>query len=68
MIEFASEPIHVKDFVMAFFMALALRRGRIDALVGGFLKYFPTESNPKLGPGEVGKRATTTTDDFSEEE
>lgn len=64
MIEFASEPIHVKDFVMAFFMALALRRGRVDSLVGGFLKYFPSESNPKFGPGQNGK--TTTLNDFED--
>lgn len=57
MIEFIAEPIHVKDFLLGAFMFLALRRGRVDSIIGGLLKWFPNEKNPKVGTGEVHKQA-----------
>ncbi len=39
-------------YMLGFFMALALRRGRIDSMIGGMMKWFPNEKNPGIGPRE----------------
>lgn len=56
------EQIPVADlrYMLGFFMALALRRGRIDSLVGGFLKFFPNSDNPGFGSSTSGKGDTDT--------
>lgn len=48
---FQTDPIALKDFLLGFFIALALRRGRINAIID---KVFPT-------PEE--QEATDTTDE-----
>lgn len=35
--QFSNDPLALKDFTLGFFMALALRRGRIQTLLDGFL-------------------------------
>lgn len=35
--QFAIEPLAMKDFFLGFFMALALKRGRIKAILDGIL-------------------------------
>lgn len=35
--QFTNDPLVLKDFALGFFMALALRRGRVKALLDGVL-------------------------------
>lgn len=50
-------------FMLGFFMALALRRGRVDKLVGGFLEILPMEGNPGFGSDKKATVSETSDED-----